>query len=55
MMEQMGLKFSYETGLKMQWVQECLKANNWDYDKAINDLKLTVQNGSLPQEAFITV
>lgn len=55
MMEQMGLKFSYETGLKMNWVEQCLKANNFDYDKALADLNGAMQSGSIPAEAFISV
>lgn len=53
MMEQLGLKFSYETGLKMSWVEECLKANNFDYDKALSDLNTAMQNGMVPADAFI--
>jgi len=53
MMEQMGLKFSYETGLKMSWVEQCLTANNFDYDKALSDLNIAMQNGLVPADAFI--
>lgn len=51
--EQMGLKFSYDTGLKMKWVEECLVTNNFDFEKAMNDLNVAMQNGNVPADAFI--
>ena len=51
--EQMGLKFSYETRLKMKWVEECLVTNNFDYDKALNDLNIAMSSGNVPADAFI--
>ncbi|KPI44929.1 mRNA export factor MEX67 [Cyphellophora attinorum] len=37
-MEQMGLKFSFETRLNMKMTEQCLVANGWDYDKALRNL-----------------
>lgn len=52
--EQMGLQFSFETKLKMQWVENCLSANNWVYEAAIaNFTELRAQN-QIPPEAYIT-
>ncbi|KAK5052728.1 hypothetical protein LTR84_002594 [Exophiala bonariae] len=52
--EQMGLQFSFETKLKMEWVENCLSANNWVYDAAIaNFMELRAQN-QIPPEAYIT-
>lgn len=51
--EQMGLKFSYNTGLKMKWVEECLVTNNFDYERAMNDLNVAMSNGNVPADAFI--
>ena len=53
--EQMGLKFSFETRLKMQWVEQCLSANNFDYDKAMQNLQELVGKGEVPAEAFLSV
>lgn len=51
--EQLGLRFSYATRLKMKWVEECLVANNWNYDQALSDLNTAMNNGSIPASAFI--
>ena len=53
--EQMGLRFSFETRLKMQWVEQCLSANNFDYDKAMKNLQELVESGAVPADAFLTV
>lgn len=51
--EQMGLQFSFETKLKMQWVENCLSANAWDYNAAVaNFIELRTQ-GQIPPEAYI--
>lgn len=53
--EQMGLKFSFETHLKMIWVEECLQANNWNYDAAIEDVRNGIDQGKVPADAFLQV
>lgn len=53
--EQMGLKFSYETRLKMSWVEQCLSANNFNYDAAIADLQRIMDAGNIPADAFLQV
>lgn len=53
--EQMGLKFSYETRLKMQYVEQCLSSNNFNYDMAINDLNIAITAGNVPADAFLQV
>ena len=53
--EQMGLRFSFETRLKMVWVEQCLSANNFDYDKAMRNLQELVEQGGLPADAFLSV
>lgn len=53
--EQMGLRFSYETRLKMEWVEKCLTSNNFDYDKAMNDLNNAMSTGNVPADAFLQV
>ena len=53
--EQMGLKFSFETRLKMQWVEQCLSANNFDYAKAMQNLQELVEKGEVPADAFLSV
>lgn len=53
--EQLGLKFSFETRLKMKWVEECLVTNNFDYDRAMNDLNVTLSTGNVPADAFLQV
>lgn len=55
MKEQMGLRFSFETRLKMQWVEQCLSANGFDYDKAMRNLQELVEAGNVPAEAFLSV
>lgn len=52
--EQMGLKFSYETHLKIALTEECLTANNWDYDKAMIHLNNLFSAGSIPADAFLS-
>jgi hypothetical protein len=53
--EQMGLRFSFETRLKMSWVEQCLGANNFDYDKAMLNLQQLVEAGEVPADAFLNV
>jgi hypothetical protein len=53
--EQMGLRFSFETRLKMSWVEQCLGANNFDYDKAMLNLQQLVEAGNVPADAFLNV
>lgn len=53
--EQMGLKFSYETRLKMTYVEQCLTANQFDYDKAMNALNDAYTSGNVPADAFLQV
>lgn len=53
--EQMGLKFSYETGLKMQFVEEILGVNGFDYDKAMNQFMEYANSGQVPADAFVQV
>jgi TAP C-terminal domain len=53
--EQMGLRFSFETRLKMQWVEQCLSANNFDYDKAMRNLQELSEAGQVPADAFLSV
>ncbi len=53
--EQMGLRFSFETRLKMVWVEQCLSANNFDYDKAMRNLQELVEKGEVPADAFLSV
>lgn len=53
--EQMGLKFSYETKLKMTYVEQCLSANNFDYDQAMNALNDAYTSGNVPADAFLQV
>ncbi|RVX69945.1 hypothetical protein B0A52_05780 [Exophiala mesophila] len=52
--EQMGLQFSFETRLKMQWVENCLTANNWDYAAAIRNFQELRTANQIPPEAYIT-
>ncbi|KAJ9652905.1 nuclear mRNA export, poly(A)+RNA binding protein [Neophaeococcomyces mojaviensis] len=53
--EQMGLKFSFETRLKMKWVEQCLVANNFNYDAAMDALHTAMNDGSIPADAFLQV
>lgn len=55
MKEQMGLKFSYETKLKMTYVEKCLTAMNFDYDRAMNALNDEYTSGNVPADAFLQV
>lgn len=55
MKEQLGLKFSYETRLKMTFVEQCLTANQFDYDKAMNVLNDAIAAGNVPADAFLQV
>ncbi|KAI1626976.1 hypothetical protein EDD37DRAFT_621045 [Exophiala viscosa] len=51
--EQMGLQFSFETKLKMQWVENCLSANNWDYAAAMANFTELRTQGQIPGDAYI--
>ncbi|KEF59211.1 uncharacterized protein A1O9_04055 [Exophiala aquamarina CBS 119918] len=51
--EQMGLQFSFETKLKMQWVENCLSANAWDYAAAVANFNMLRAQGQIPPEAYI--
>ncbi|KAK4936161.1 nuclear mRNA export, poly(A)+RNA binding protein [Elasticomyces elasticus] len=51
--EQMGLQFSFETTLKMQWVENCLSANNWDYTAAMANFTDLKEQGQIPGDAYI--
>ncbi|KAL6249026.1 nuclear mRNA export, poly(A)+RNA binding protein [Rhinocladiella similis] len=51
--EQMGLQFSFETKLKMQWVENCLSANNWDYQTAMVNFAQLKAQGQIPADAYI--
>ncbi|KAK6379707.1 nuclear mRNA export, poly(A)+RNA binding protein [Exophiala oligosperma] len=51
--EQMGLQFSFETKLKMQWVENCLSANNWDYQTAMANFAQLKAQGQIPADAYI--
>lgn len=51
--EQMGLQFSFETRLKLQWVENCLSANNWDYALAMANFSDLKAKGQIPQDAFL--
>ncbi|KIX02745.1 uncharacterized protein Z518_08687 [Rhinocladiella mackenziei CBS 650.93] len=51
--EQMGLQFSFETKLKMQWVENCLSANNWDYATALANFNNLQNQGQIPPDAYI--
>jgi hypothetical protein len=51
--EQMGLQFSFETKLKMQWVENCLTANNWDYQTAMANFAQLKAQGQIPADAYI--
>lgn len=51
--EQMGLQFSFETKLKMQWVENCLSANNWDYAAAMANFTELRAQGQIPGDAYI--
>jgi hypothetical protein len=51
--EVMGLQFSFETGLKMQWVENCLSANAWDYAAAVANFNELRAQGQIPPEAYI--
>ena len=51
--EQMGLRFSFETKLKMQMTEQCLVANEWNYDLALKNLGELVDGGGIPVDAFL--
>ncbi|RMZ85317.1 hypothetical protein DV738_g61, partial [Chaetothyriales sp. CBS 135597] len=51
--ERMGLQFSVETHLKMYYVELCLAANNFDYDKAMANIREMWERGEVPAEAFL--
>ncbi|KIW56230.1 hypothetical protein PV05_04905 [Exophiala xenobiotica] len=51
--EQMGLQFSFDTKLKMQWVENCLSANNWDYQTAMANFAQLKAQGQIPGDAYI--
>ncbi|EXJ87042.1 hypothetical protein A1O3_03999 [Capronia epimyces CBS 606.96] len=51
--EQMGLQFSFETRLKLQWVENCLTANNWDYALAMANFSQLKAQGQIPLDAFL--
>ncbi|KAG9796125.1 hypothetical protein KCU88_g104, partial [Aureobasidium melanogenum] len=53
--EQMGLQFSFETRLKLQWVENCLSANNWDYPTAMANFMQLKEQGQIPADAFLAV
>lgn len=50
--EQIGLKFSLETRLNMTTTEQCLVANDWDYDRAMRNLEELFQSGSVGAELF---
>ncbi|RMZ89618.1 hypothetical protein DV736_g3147, partial [Chaetothyriales sp. CBS 134916] len=51
--ERMGLQFSVETHLKMRYVEMCLSANNFDYDKAMANMRDMWERGEVPADAFL--
>ncbi|RMZ84497.1 hypothetical protein DV737_g1087, partial [Chaetothyriales sp. CBS 132003] len=51
--ERMGLQFSVETHLKMRYVEMCLSANNFDYDKAMANMREMWERGEVPADAFL--
>lgn len=51
--EQIGLRFSFDTKLNMAMTEQCLVANNWDYDLAKVNLGVLMQQGAIPAEAFL--
>jgi len=53
--EQLGLKFSFETRLKMKWVEECLVAYNFDYNAAMDALQNAINEGTVTADAFLQV
>ena len=53
MKERMGLHFPVETHLKMQYVEMCLGANNFNYDAAMANLRQLFEQGLVPADAFL--
>ena len=53
MKERMGLQFSVETHLKMQYVEMCLAANGFNYDLAMKNLRELFEQGQVPADAFL--
>lgn len=51
--EQMGLQFSFETKLKLQWVENCLSANSWDYATAMANFTQLKNQGQIPADAYL--
>lgn len=51
--EQMGLRLSYATRLKMMWVEKLLLSNNFNYDNALNEFNGAMNQGQVPHEAFL--
>ncbi|ETI26326.1 hypothetical protein G647_03103 [Cladophialophora carrionii CBS 160.54] len=53
--EVLGLRFSIQTKLNMASTEECLKANHWDYDKALANFSEINSKNQIPRDRFLPV
>lgn len=51
--EQIGLRLSYATRLKMVWVEKLLLSNDFNYDNALTEFNNAMNQGQVPHEAFL--
>ena len=51
--EQLGLRLSYETGLKMKYVEEALVNCNFNLEQALIAFNDAMSNGNVPADAFL--
>lgn len=53
--EQLGLRFSFETRLKMKFVEQCLVATDFNYDLAMETFHNAANEGNIPADSFLQV
>ena len=53
--EKMGLEFSFESGLKLQYVEMALESSNFDYQKAGQNFLEAKANNQIPADWYIQV
>jgi len=52
--QQMAIAFATQTRLKPALAEECLAANNWDFQQALANAEQLYVNGGLPADAFVS-
>lgn len=51
--EQLGLRLSFETGLKMKFVEQCLVATDFNYDLALETFHNAANEGNIPVDSYL--